>query len=35
MDKSDIVKIFKDVVDYLSPLQTPTEQTIYKGIVPI
>ena len=25
----DMIQIFKEVVDYLSPLQTPTEQAIY------
>ncbi|MDA8054147.1 MAG: HNH endonuclease signature motif containing protein [Thermoplasmatales archaeon] len=29
----DLVQIFKDVIDYLSPLQTPTEQAIYNYLL--
>lgn len=33
MDNADLVKTFKDVIDYLSPLQTPTEQAIYNYLL--
>ncbi len=33
MREKDLVKIFKEVVDYLSPLQTPTEQAIYNYLL--
>ncbi|MCX6749693.1 MAG: hypothetical protein NTW17_03045, partial [Candidatus Pacearchaeota archaeon] len=33
MDEKELNKIFKDVIDYLSPLQTPTEQAIYNYLL--
>lgn len=33
MNKQNFEQIFKDVVDYLSPLQTPTEQSIYNYLL--
>ena len=29
----NLIEIFKDVIDYLSPLQTPTEQAIYNYLL--
>lgn len=33
MNKHNFEHIFKDVVDYLSPLQTPTEQSVYNYLL--
>ncbi len=33
MDKPELIKIFKEVIDYLSPLQTPIEQSIYNYLL--
>lgn len=33
MDAKELIKIVKDVIDYLSPLQTPTEQSIYNYLL--
>jgi len=33
MNKQNLEQIFKDVVDYLSPLQTPTEQSVYNYLL--
>ena len=33
MDDEKLTLIFKDVIDYLSPLQTPTEQAIYNYLL--
>ena len=32
-DDKELVSIFKEVIDYLSPLQTPTEQAIYNYLL--
>ena len=33
MNEKELVKIFNEVIDYLSPLQTPTEQAIYNYLL--
>lgn len=33
MKEAELIKIFKEVIDYLSPLQTPTEQAIYNYLL--
>ena len=33
MNKQNFEQLFKDVIDYLSPLQTPTEQAVYNYLL--
>lgn len=33
MNKETLEQLFKDVIDYLSPLQTPTEQAVYNYLL--
>jgi len=33
MKENELISIFKEVIDYLSPLQTPTEQAIYNYLL--